>query len=88
MLEISSLVTLIVCLVIGVVLLICCLYYCSCKPAWANHRRRVLARQLQNDEEAIQRERDVSRERIRETVAANERERNEIREKYQLKSKK
>lgn len=88
MLDTTSLIWLIVSLVIGVVLIFCCIYCCACKPACANYRRRVLSRRLQQDEEAIQRERDVSQAQIREKLAANAQERNEIREKYQLKTTK
>jgi len=59
-LDTQSLVLLIVFVIVGAVLVICCIYCCTCKPAWANVRRRLVTRQIVRDEEAIERERDAS----------------------------
>lgn len=85
LLDIQSLISLIVCLIVGVVLLICCIYCCTCKPAWANTRRRLIHRQIAGDEEAIERELEATQAQIRETTSVNEKIRNDIRIKYQLK---
>lgn len=81
----DTLITLIVILVIAVILLLVWVYCCGCKPACANMKRASTNRQLAKDAEAIEREREEFRSQIRDTVANNDRERNEIRAKYQLK---
>lgn len=81
----DTLITLIVILVIAVILLLVCAYCCGCKPACASMQRGAVKRQLAKDTEAIERERDEFRSQIRDTLANNERERNDIRAKYQLK---
>ncbi|UJR13419.1 hypothetical protein I4U23_000434 [Adineta vaga] len=82
--DIQNLILLIVFVVIGVIIFICCIYCCACKPACANARRRIIRGQIARDEEAIERERETSRNEIRETLSANEQTRNEIRNKYNL----
>ena len=84
-LSIENLVLLIVFLIVGVLLLICCVYYCKCRTPWANYRRQLIDRQIGRDTEAIEQEREANRAEIRETLTANEQEREEIRKKYRLK---
>jgi hypothetical protein len=83
-LDIQTLIGLIVAIIVGVAVVICCVYYCSCKPGWANTRRRLVTRQIAQDEEANNREREASHDQLRETLTANKQTRDDIRNKYQL----
>jgi hypothetical protein len=83
-LDIQSLIGLIVFILVGVAVVICCVYYCSCKPAWANTRRRLVTRQIAQDEEANDQEREASHAQLRDTLTANKQTRDDIRNKYQL----
>ncbi|CAF3006182.1 unnamed protein product [Rotaria sp. Silwood2] len=83
-LDTQSLILLIVFVIVGVVLLICCMYCCACKPACISARRRLIHRQIARDEEAIEQERQASQDQLRDTFAANQQTRNDIRNKYQL----
>lgn len=69
----------------GVILILCCIYCCACKPACADARRKLNHRQITRDEEDIEQERQNKQTELHTTIAANEQTRNEIRNKYQLK---
>ncbi len=84
LLDPSSLISLIVFLVIAVVLIILCIYYCTCKPAWINTRRRIINWQIERGEKAIAQEREAYQSQLRDTALANQQARNDIRDKYQL----
>ena len=84
-LSIENLILLIIFLVVGVIIIIGCVYYCTCRTPWANFRRQLVNRQIARDADAIEQERDANRAEIREKLTANEQERDEIRKKYQLK---
>lgn len=75
---------LIVFLVVGVLFLLCLVYWCTCKPGCANLSRRRMAAGIARDEEAIEAEREVQRAELAEQFETNERSRNDIRDKYQL----
>lgn len=81
----ETLITLIVLLVVAAIVVLVLVYCCSCKPAWANTRRRLVNRQIARDAEALDRERNDYRSQIQETLTSNQRERDDIRAKYQLK---
>lgn len=81
----DTLITLIVLLVIAVIVVIVLVYCCSCKPAWANTRRRLVNRQIAKDTAAMEQEKADYRSGMQETLTRNERERDDIRAKYQLK---
>jgi hypothetical protein len=83
-LSIENLILLIVFLVVGVISVIFCIYCCACRTPWANARRGLVKRQIAQDEEAIDQEREASRARIQETRTLNEQARNDVRNKYQL----
>jgi uncharacterized membrane protein len=83
-LSIENLILLVVFLIVGVILIICCVYYCTCRTPWANYRRQLINRQIARDAEAIDQEREANRAEIRETLATNEQERDDIRKKYRL----
>jgi hypothetical protein len=83
-LSIENLILLIVFLIVGVALIICCIYCCACRSPWANARRKLINRQIARDQEAVEQERDAYRAEIKETISTNEQERNDIRNKYQL----
>jgi hypothetical protein len=83
-LTIENLILLIVFLIVGVILIICCVYYCKCRTPWANARRKLINRQIVRDQEANEQEREAYQTEIRETLSANQQERNDIRNKYQL----
>ena len=84
----QTLILLIVFLVIGVVLLVCCIYCCACKPGCVNARRRLIHKQITEDEEVIDEERQAHRTQMREQLNINEQTRNDVRTKYQLGAKK
>ena len=83
-LSIENLILLIVFLVVGVIVIICCVYYCTCRTPWAKARRNLVNRQIARDVEAVEQEREAYRDETREKLAANQQERNDIRNKYQL----
>jgi len=83
-LSIENLILLIVFLIVGVVLIIFCIYCCACRSPWANARRKLINRQIVRDQEANEQEREAYQTEIRETLSANQQERNDIRNKYQL----
>ncbi|CAF1314851.1 unnamed protein product [Rotaria sordida] len=83
-LDTQNLILLIVFLIVGVAAIICCIYCCACKPACINTRRRLLNRQIERDQEAIEQERQVNQAQLRDTFTANQQTRDDIRNKYQL----
>ncbi|CAF1585751.1 unnamed protein product [Rotaria magnacalcarata] len=84
-LDTQNLILLIVFVIVGIGLIICCIYCCACKPACVSFRQRIIHRQIARDEEVIEQERETAQNQLRDTFAANQQTRDDVRNKYQLK---
>ncbi|CAF1175605.1 unnamed protein product [Adineta steineri] len=70
--------------VVGVIAIICFIYCCSCKPAWAKARKRLVRGQAAREEEQLDVEREANRAQLRDSLVANKQTRDDVRQKYQL----
>ncbi|CAF1138659.1 unnamed protein product [Adineta steineri] len=70
--------------IVGVIAIICVIYCCSCKPAWAKARKRIVRGQAAREEEQLDVEREANRAQLRDSLVANKQTRDDVRQKYQL----